>query len=126
MKCIDLSLPSDKYLNITSSLNCRQMALLMQLLTGHAPINRHLHMIHKNDTPNCPQSRCKSSIEDIHHLIFTCPKYMQARYHLREKIGRKAFNLTKLLANNKIIHHTFTYLNKIRRFKHIYRDISNE
>jgi hypothetical protein len=126
MKCIDLSLPSDKYLNITSSLNHRQTALLMQLCTGHAPINRHLHMIHKNNMPNCPQNTCRNTIEDIHHLIFTCPRYMQAQYHLRGKIGRKVFNLAKLLTNNKIIPHTFTYLNKIGRFRHIYRDILTE
>jgi hypothetical protein len=98
----------------------------MQLRTGHAPINRHLHTIHKNDTPNCPQSTCRNTIEDIHHLIFTCPRYTQARYYLRGKIGRKAFNLTKLLANNKIIPHTFTYFNKIGRFRHIYGDISTD
>jgi hypothetical protein len=102
------------------------MCILTQLCTGHAPINKHLHMINKSDTPNCPHSSCRNSIEDIHHIFFTCPHYIQARYHLIRKIGRKAFSSTRLLADEKIIPHTLTYLNNIGRFRHIYGDIATD
>ena len=88
-KHIDPSLPSDKYLKITSSLNRRQTSLLTQLRTGHAPINKHLHRIGKNDTPNCPQATCRGITEDVHHLIFTCPRNIHERYHLKRSIGKR-------------------------------------
>ncbi len=39
-------------------------------------------------------------------------------------IGRKNFATKKLLADEKTIPHTLTYLNRIGRFKHIYGDIA--
>src|SRR5258708_29887146 len=96
---IDPSLPLNKYLNITSSLNCRQTSVLTQLCTGHAPINKHLHQIGKNALPYCPQATCMNITEDLHHILFTCPQYTQARYHLTCSIGRKNFTTKKLLAD---------------------------
>ena len=124
MNAIDPSLPSDEFLKILSSLNRRQTSLLTQLRTGHAPLNKHLHTIQKSPTPNCPQPTCASAIEDIHHLIFTCPRYIHARYHLTRYIGRKDFTLSNLLANKDTIDHTLTYLNSIGRFKNIFGDIA--
>jgi len=111
---------------IMSSLNCRQINILTQLCTGHAPINKHLHRIQKNNTPYCPQGTCMGITEDICHLIFTCPSYNHTQYQLTQSIGKKALSSTKLFADKKTIPHTLTYLNKIRRFKHIYRDIAPE
>jgi Flp pilus assembly CpaF family ATPase len=42
----------------------------------------------------------------------------------QRKNRKKTFNSTELLANNRIIPHTFTYLHKIGRLRHIYGDIS--
>jgi hypothetical protein len=124
MRRIDPSLPLDKYIKITSTLNHRQTSILTQLRTGHAPINKHLHRIGKIDSPNCPQATCRGITEDTHHLLFTCPRYTHERYHLMQKTGKKAFNSTKLLADKNIIPHTLDYLNKIRRFRHIFGDIA--
>jgi len=79
-RLIDPSFPSAKYLEITSSLNRRQASILTQLRTGHAPINMHLHRIQKSVTPYCPQFTCVQATEDIRHLMFTCPRYIQERY----------------------------------------------
>jgi len=57
--------------------------------------------------------------------MFTCPRYIQERYHLTQKIGKKNFSTTKLFADKDIIPHTLNYLNNIGRFKHIYRDIAS-
>jgi len=124
MTHIDPSLPSDKYIKLTSSLNRRQTSILTQLRTGHAPINKHLHRIRNNDTPNCPHTTCTGITEDIHHLIFTCPRYTHERYQLTRKIGKMEFSLRKLFADKDTIPHTLNYLNKIGRFKHIYGDVA--
>jgi len=72
MRQIDQSLPLDKFLEITSSLNHRQTSVLTQLRTGHILINKHLHRIGKSDMPYCPQ--------------FTCPRYAQERHQLVTKL----------------------------------------
>jgi len=124
-RLIDPSFPSAKYIEITSSLNRRQASILTQLRTGHAPINQHLHRIGKSDTPYCPQSTCIRATEDIRHLIFTCPRYAQERYHLTQKISKKNLSAPKLFADGNIIPHTLNYLNRIGRFRHIYGDIAS-
>jgi hypothetical protein len=124
MRLIDPSLPSDKYINITSTLNHRQTSILTQLCTGHAPINKHLHKIQKNDSPNCPHATCNGMTEDVHHLLFTCPQYTHERYLLTRKIGKKALSSATLLADKDTIPHTLEYLNKTGRFRHRYGDIA--
>jgi len=123
MRQINLSLLSNKFLEITSSINCRQASILTQLRTGHIPINAHLHKIQKSNMPYCPQYTCIQAMEDIHHLIFTCPKYTQERHQLILRIGRKNFSNPKLLTDKNIIPHTLTYLNKTGQFKQVFGDI---
>jgi len=71
-----------------------------------------------------PQGTCTGITKDICHLIFMCPSYNHTQYQLTQSIGKKALSSTKLFADEKTIPHMLTYLNKIRRFKHIYRDIA--
>jgi hypothetical protein len=106
------------------TLNCRQTSILTQLCTGHTLINKHLHKIQKNDLPNCPHATCNGMTEGVHHLLFTCPHYTHKRYLLTQKIGKKALSSATLLADKDTIPHTFEYLNKTGRFRHIYGDIT--
>ena len=74
---IDNSLPSDDFLHIINQLSRNQASILIQLRTGHIPLNVVLHRIKRSDTPDCPH--CKSGIrETIHHLLLTCPAYTGA------------------------------------------------
>jgi len=124
MNIIDPSLPLNKFLKLTSLLNRRQSSLLTQLRTGHIPLNKHLHTIQKSPSPNCPQPTCTNTTEDIHHLIFTCPHYIHARYHLTRSVAKRDLTLPNLLASKDNLPHTLTYLNNIGRFKHIFGDIA--
>ena len=45
MQRIDKSMPSNKYLKLTEGLTRRQASWLIQLRTGHAPLQAHLHRI---------------------------------------------------------------------------------
>ena len=103
----------------------RQVHILMQLRTGHAPVFSHLHRIGHSDTPECPQESCNHTTEDIHHLFFICPTYTQPRYCLIRNLGRNKFSLSKLLADAKVILHTIAFINSTSRFKHIFRDIGD-
>jgi hypothetical protein len=83
-------------------------------------------MIQRTNSLYCPQESCRDATEDIHHFTFTCPSYATARYHLTRKIGRIDFSIPNLLANEKTIPRTLTYLNKTGRLKHIFGDIASD
>lgn len=54
MRRIDPTAPSKHFLKLTSNLPRRRHAsILMQLRTGHLPLNHHLHQIGKLGAPTC-------------------------------------------------------------------------
>ena len=55
---IDPSLPSDNFLHIIDQLRRNQASLLVQLRTGHVPLNAVLHRIKKAESADCPH--CKN------------------------------------------------------------------
>ncbi|OCH84712.1 hypothetical protein OBBRIDRAFT_710926, partial [Obba rivulosa] len=91
---------------------------LVQLRTGHAPLNQHLHRIGKSDTPTCPN--CGAERETIPHFFFTCPTHHQLRTALRRKLGRTALSLRGLLATPTALRHTLNYVNQTQRFASTY------
>ena len=124
LNAIDPSLPSNKFLELASSLSRRQTSLLTQLRTGHIALNRHLHTIQRAPSPVCPQPTCRNSIEDIHHLLYICPQYIHARYHLTGQVAKRNISLASLLASSDNLPHTLTFLNSTGRLRHIFGDIA--
>ena len=54
MSRIDKNLFSNKYITLTDDMTCRDASLLIQLWTGHIPLNEHLHQIKRTPSPLCP------------------------------------------------------------------------
>ena len=73
LRHIDTSMPSKRYRKMANSLPCKHSGLLIQLRTGHAPLNKHLHDIRCTDSPVCPA--CEDAHETVHHYLLTCPAY---------------------------------------------------
>ncbi|KAF5364572.1 hypothetical protein D9758_005527 [Tetrapyrgos nigripes] len=42
------------FIHLTDKLSRRQTSILVQLHTGHVPLNSHLYRISRSETPNCP------------------------------------------------------------------------
>ena len=55
--------------NLLSSENKRDSSLIAQLLTGHIPLNAHLHRINRSTSPLCPH--CNTT-ETTQHFIYNC------------------------------------------------------
>ena len=53
---------------------------LTQILTGHANLNRHLHIMGLSDTPLC--SKCEEEEETVQHYISICPYYSRIRHSI--------------------------------------------
>jgi len=124
IKCIDLSLPSRKFIKATSGLNRKQTSILTQLRTDHVPLNGHLFRIKRSATPHCPH--CPNTTESTNHFLFFCRKYNMQRHKLVLVLKRKAFSKKFILTDEKAIRHTINYINDTGRFKHILGDIKAE
>ena len=64
---------------------------ITQILTGHANLNRHLHIMGLVDTPLCP--KCEEEEETVQHYISTCPFYSRIRHSI---FGQHTISETEL------------------------------
>ena len=67
------------------------------IITGHAPLNYHLHKIGKTDSSICPT--CNTDQETVEHLIAKCPALAQLRF---QHLSQYYSNLPTIFSNNSI------------------------
>jgi hypothetical protein len=115
LRHIDPSMPSKHYRKMADSLPRKHTSLLIQLRTGHAPLNKHLFNITLADSPICPA--CEDAYETVHHFLLSCPVYECHRRDLFFKLKRGSRSLFTLLAHPHAIKHVFKFIGKTRRFK---------
>jgi len=121
-KKIDDTLPSDDFLHIASQLRRNQTSLIVQLRTGHVPLNTFLHRIKRSDTSECPH--CKNGIrETIPHYILSCPHYVRARRLLQAKLRRDASSIPFLLGTRTGIPHLLRYISGTNRLKATFGEV---
>ena len=70
---IDPSILSSKFQSLIQGLPHHHASLLMQLRSGHAPLNKHLHRIGSVESPTC--RACEEAQETVLHLLLLCPAY---------------------------------------------------
>lgn len=112
---IDKSCPSKAFRIATEKLPRRHASILIQLRTGHAPLNAHLHRTKCAPSPKCP--KCHNKDETVHHFLIECPGYDTYRRELEATIRQGARSLSNLLSNNKAFRPLFKYIHKTRRFE---------
>jgi hypothetical protein len=119
MSKIDKSLPSNKFIKLTAKLSRNQTSMLLQLRTGHAPLNKHLHRIGSIESPTCPA--CEMEDETVHHFIATCPARDRMRRKTLSTLGRRARSMQTLLTDPKAVPHLLAYVKATGRFKKTFR-----
>ena len=118
---IDPNFPFIKFRKKLFSLSRKQSSLIMQLRTGHIPLNFYLKRIGKIDSDKC--SRCAEDpinlqiVETVGHFLFECQSYDEERDELIEKIGRSQLSLAKIMKNTDNIKALATFVNRTGRFK---------
>ena len=118
MREIDEKLPGGSFLKLTSKFPRRNTSILMQLRTGHAPLNYFLHKIGKADSPMCPE--CNMESEDVSHYLIRCPRYDEHRLKMQQHYRRHIIPKKTLLAAPGAMKLLFEFANKTRRFEKPY------
>jgi len=78
---IDKTLPIDHMIKVYNSLSQEGAGILLQLRTGHTPLNDNLARIGIEQSAACT---CGSRVESVSHFIFYCPKWRDERINIQE------------------------------------------
>ena len=119
---IDPSIPSSKFQSLIQGLPRWHASLLMQLRSGHTPLNKHLHCIGSVDSPTCPA--CEEAQETVLHLLLLCPAYERHQQILRYSLKRDGLDLCNLLSKRSSLKPLFKFLASTRRFSETYGNIN--
>ena len=120
---VDYSLPSDEFIHIANQLRRNQASVLIQLRTGHLPLNNILFRIRRSDTPNCPHCY-NNTRETLMHYIFFCPHYEQARRQLNAATNREKNAIGFLLGTRKGIPHLLRYIGDTGRLTSTFGNVT--
>lgn len=115
---IDPSMPSTAFRKtiVAKNLTRGQGTLYMQLRSGHAPLNGHLHRIRVINSPVCPA--CEGAFETVKHYLLECPATNGYRRPMLSALGLETRpELKHLLGNRKAIKPLFKFIERTRRFK---------
>jgi ribonuclease HI len=121
LRHIDPTMPLKCYRTMADSLPRKQASLLIQLRTGHAPLNKHLFNTKSADSPICPA--CEDAHETVHHFLLSCPVYEPHHRQLFYTLNRGSRSLLTLLSHPKATKPLFKYISKTGRFKHTLGDL---
>ena len=85
--------------------------MAMHLITGHSPLNIHLHRINRADSDICP--KCLYDVEDVGHFLGRCPYYSQLRAEYFQDYYLSIADIMDNANINKIV----DFALKTKRFK---------
>ncbi|KAF8884599.1 hypothetical protein BD779DRAFT_1442927 [Infundibulicybe gibba] len=94
---------------------------MIQLRTGHIPLNQHLHRIKKADDPLCPN--CGVREETVRHLLLICSKLNNARDRMLRRGGAKSRNLHALLTDKTLIPLVYQFIDESKRLRSVFGTI---
>ena len=115
-------LPRASYFKSIARLPRKQTSIVTQLITGHAPLNKHLHRIGKADLPVCPS--CHEHEETIPHFILHCPAHQAIRRLMMDQVPDEERNLTGLLATHSNRKHLLNFVARTTRFRSVFGHIT--
>ena len=114
----DPGMPSKAFSKIAERLPRKQASLLIQLRTGHVPLQQHLYRMHKVDSPICP--KCGTTKETVYHFLMECAAYNGARAERERQAGPASRSIKDLLSRPALIPPLFRYIHDTQRFQAMY------
>lgn len=99
---------------IDPTLSKNQTSILIQLRTGHAPLQQHLFRLRKAESAMCPT--CGTNEETVIHYLLHCPTWKRARAPLRRALPAFRTLLRTLLSSPEALPTLFGYIKATGRF----------
>lgn len=114
----DTEFPCKTHLLICQSLPRHQASKLIQLRTGHIPLNTYLQKRKLIDTDRC--TKCQGGRrKTLHHFLFECPAFQRQRSTM-DRIHKLAkHNLKLILANKKLTKALLQYIDSTGQFPNL-------
>ncbi|KAF4617372.1 hypothetical protein D9613_005686 [Agrocybe pediades] len=125
---VDDRYPYDDFRKQQMKLNRAKASVLMQIRTGHLPLNTYLHRFGQHYTSRCNacyQTTRRHKEETLKHYLFECPEYRWERADMDKKMGRNSRNLKALLGCNKSVKALMEYIEKTGRLRTKQGDVPN-
>ena len=115
LRAIDPSMLSSRFRRDTQGLERWKGSLLIQLRTGHVPLQVHLNRIGKKDSPVCLM--CNEADETVSHFLTACTTFAIQRRCMERHLQRAMKSVGMLLMNPNAFPHLFRYIVNTRRFR---------
>ena len=117
----DPKTPSSNFRRITAKLTRQQASVLIQLRTGHVPLQAYLHRFKLVETPVCPT--CGDEPETVSHYLIYCSTYDTQRRRLRRTLGRDQSLGLEILGDKRRLRALLGYINDSGRFRESHGDL---
>jgi len=128
MERIDKFFPYNKFRKILNGLTRAQSSLLIQIRSGHIPLNAHLFKLKCIDTDKCqaclPRRGAIPARETITHFLFECPAYAHERFDFERALGRQSKDLELIMACKKRIRELLRFVSRTERLKKSFGDLT--
>ncbi|QRV94576.1 Reverse transcriptase from transposon X-element protein [Ceratobasidium sp. AG-Ba] len=114
IRAIDESTPSNVFHKLAQTMPRRHASLLIQLRSGHIPLNAYLYRFGHAESASCPA--CNQRAETVEHYLMNCPAYEQERQRRNIAFPPSANSLPTLLSSKEAARHLITYVRETGRF----------
>jgi ribonuclease HI len=118
---IDPKAPTSNFAKIAAKLTRQQASILVQLRTGHVPLQAYLYRFKLVETATCPS--CGIKPETVTHFMLHCVSYVAQRRRLRRALGRDQSLGLEILGDAKNIKVFMNYVHSTKRFEESHGDL---
>jgi ribonuclease HI len=118
---IDEAYPFEGYRKRQNQLSRQHASLLVQVRSGHIPLNSYLHRINRAESPNCEACQAEpgdeTPVENTRHFIYDCVAYTNQRNILFREIGASNVVLKDVMLKTSHMKALAQYIQQTGRFK---------
>ncbi|OSC98668.1 hypothetical protein PYCCODRAFT_1417243 [Trametes coccinea BRFM310] len=120
---IDPALPSKHFDELLSPLPRRHANLLLQLRTGHVPLQTYFARIGKTAAATCPT--CHEEPESVAHFLLRCSTYTLHRAVHFLPLGHSGRTLRTLLNTEDALRPLFKFINATGRLRRVFGELAD-
>ena len=117
---IDDTFPFSGFRRRQNKLSRAHSSLMVQIRSGHLPLNLYLHRIGKTDSKQCQACRTndeeETPTENVTHFLYDCPAYANQRSTLFRKIGAANIAIRDIMLQTKSMKALAQYIITTGRF----------